>query len=141
MADGSAKKLCILCHGSSFDKLHTIIGLTATAAALGMEAHLFLTYGALWRVAKGSLDEALPRHDDDEVNVLYQRAVDSGALPSLEDLLENAKEIGVVRLYACTTSIKVLRLTPEELARVDAPMGHATFLEMASHPDARLVVV
>ena len=141
MAADSARKLCILCHGSSFDKLHTIIGMTATAASMGMEAHLFLTYGALWRVAKGTLDEAEPAHDDAEVNILYQRAIDGGVLPSLEDLLNSAREIGKVRLYACTTSIKVLRLTPDELSKVDAPMGHATFLEMASQPDARLVVV
>ena len=38
MPPESARKLCILCHGSSFDKLHTIIGMTATAAALGMES-------------------------------------------------------------------------------------------------------
>ncbi|MCK6526664.1 DsrE/DsrF/DrsH-like family protein [Myxococcota bacterium] len=135
------KKLCILCHGSSYDKLHTVVGMTATAASLGVEVHLFLTYGALWRVARRTLDEAEPAHDDAPVNEMYQKAIDKGLVPSLEDLLEQAREIGKVRLYACTTSIKVLQLTPEELRNVDVPMGHATFLEIAGAPDARLVVV
>lgn len=141
MAAESARKLCIVCHGSSYDKLHTVIGMAATAVSLNMEVHLFLTYGALWRVAKGTLDEAVPALDDPEVNTLYQKAVDKGVVPSLEELLEAARELGRIRLYACTTSIKVLQLTPEELQRVDAPMGHATFLDLASAPDAKLVVV
>ena len=53
--------------------------------------------------------------------------------------LETLRERGGVKVYGCSTSVKVLQLTPKQLGRVDAVMGHASFMSIAE--GGQLVVI
>jgi len=107
------------------------IGLAATAAALGREAHLYLTYEALFAWCRTNIDDLPVQHTDPSVQELVENAVERGTVSELSQLWDSAREAGTVRIYACSTSAQVLRLEPEELTKVDAVMGHATFMKMA----------
>lgn len=135
-----AHKLCILAKGDSFEQLHTMVGLVSTAASMNWECHVFLTYGALFRFVSGTMGEAEVRIATPEVATAYRKGIDSGKIPELDDLMQEARELGGerLRLYGCTTSVKLLHLDEGKLRKVDSLLGHASFLALV--PGGQLVV-
>ncbi len=138
MAD--PKKLFILAKGDSYEQLHTMVGLVATAASMGWEAHVFLTYGALYRYVHEEMAEAEVTFTTPEVKKAYIKGIDAGRIPDLDELMDEARELGGdrIKLYGCTTSIKLLHLEPKLLERVDTLLAHASFLHMVG--DGHLVI-
>ncbi len=132
-------KLALIVQSSSYNRLHLMTTLIATAVALGWEASAFLTYGALQRYVTDTMDEAKPSLDDPEINQIYADGIHHGAIPSIRDLLDQAKRNGAVKIYGCSQSTMLLRLTPEQQRRLDGVIGYTTFLTSAV--DARLVVI
>ena len=139
MAD---QRLCILVKGDTYEKLHTMVGLVATAATMGWECHVFLTYGALYRHVQGTLAEAEVGFSTPEVKKAYEKGVDNGKIPDLDELLEEARELGGdrIKLYGCTTSIKLLHLQPKVPEQVDSLLAHGSFLQLVGRPNTQLVV-
>jgi predicted peroxiredoxin len=133
-------QLCISAKGDSFDRLHTMVGLVSTAASMGWEAHVYMTYGVLWRFCDGSMTEAEVDIRTPIVRERYIKGIDSGRIPDLDELFDEAREVGGdrVKLYACTTSVKLLQIPAEQLEPFDGLLGHASFLQIAQ--DAKLVV-
>ncbi|MFH1857305.1 MAG: DsrE family protein [Candidatus Omnitrophota bacterium] len=133
------KKIAIIVQGSSYDKLHLMATLAATAVAMGQEAHLFLTYDALSRYVNGTLDEAKPALDDEKMSAVYAEGIEDGRIPSVTDLLRQAKEKGVVKIYGCSQSVSFLRLDATKTKALDGVVGYTTFLSSAM--DAKLLVL
>ena len=133
------KKIAIIARGSSYDKLHLMATLVATAVSLDGEASVFLTYDALIRYVNGTLDEAKPALDDDKMNAIYTEGIEEGRIPSITDLLRQAKEMGNVKIYGCSTSVAFLRLDSKLTKKLDGVIGYTTFLTSAL--DAKLVVI
>jgi len=133
------KKLSIIVQGSSYDKLHLMATLVATAVSIDGEANLFLTYDALDRYVNGTLDETKPGLDDEKMNARYADGIDDGRIPSITDLLRQAKEMGNVKVYGCSQSVAFLRLDPKLTQKLDGVVGYTTFLTSAM--DAKLVVI
>jgi peroxiredoxin family protein len=138
MADGESgarkpKKLCIYAKGDSFDRLHTMVGLVSTAASMGWEAHVYMTYGVLWRYCHETMSEAEVEIRTPEVKALFVKGIDAGRIPDLDELFEEARELGQgrVKIYACTTSIKLLQMDSKLLEGFDGLLGHASFLQIA----------
>ncbi len=63
----------------------------------------------------------------------FPEAVRRAGIPDLDELFEEARELGGdrVRVYGCTTSVKLLHLDAAKLQMCDAMMGHASFLKIA----------
>ena len=135
-----SKKLCIYAKGDSYDRLHTMVGLVSTAASMDWEAHVYMTYGVLWRFCHRTMAEAEVDIQTPEVAKRYRRGIDSGRIPDLDEFFEEARELGGerVRLYGCTTSVKLLQIEPSKLEEFDGLLGHASFLQIAH--DSHLVV-
>ncbi|MBJ93144.1 MAG: hypothetical protein CMP23_01575 [Rickettsiales bacterium] len=136
----SRHKLCIYAKGDSYERLHTMVGLVSTAASMDWEAHVYMTYGVLWRYCHQSLGEAEVQIATPEIKKAYERGIDAGRIPDLDEFFEEARELGGerVRIYACTTSIKLLHIEPKLLENFDGMLGHASFLQIAA--DGQLVV-
>lgn len=132
-------KLALIVQSSSYNRLHLMATLVATAVALGWEASAFLTYDALRRFVTGTMDEAAPSLDDPEINQIYADGIHHGAIPSVQDLLEQARRSGTVKIYGCSQSTMMLRLTPEQQQKLDGVIGYTTFLTSAV--EARLIVI
>ena len=81
-----SNKLAIYAKGDSFDSLHTMVGLVSTAASMGWEAHVYMTYGVLWRFCDGSMTEAEVAIRTPEVREKFIRGIDSGRIPDLDEL-------------------------------------------------------
>lgn len=135
-----AHRLCILAKGDHFEQLHTMVGLVSTAASMGWECHVFLTYGALHRFVNETMSEAEVGFATEEVASAYRKGIDSGKIPDLDALMAEARELAGdrLRLYGCTTSVKLLHLDEARLRRVDSLLGHASFLQLV--PGGQLVV-
>lgn len=133
-------KLCIYAKGDTYDKLHTMVGLVSTAATMGWEAHVYMTYGVLWRFCHEEMSDAEISISTPEVRKAYERGIDAGRIPDLDELFEEARELGgdKVKLYACTTSVKLLHIDADKLEPFDGLLGHASFLQIAQ--DGKLVV-
>ena len=133
-------RLCILAKGDSFEALHTMVGLVSTAVSMGWDCHVFATYGVLFRYVHGTMSEAEVHISTPEVAAAYKKGIDSGKIPQLDDLLAEAKELAgnKLRIYGCTTSVKLLHLDATLLAKCDSLLGHASFLGLVG--DGQLVV-
>ena len=137
--EANPRKLAIIVQSSSYNKLHLLATLVATAVATQGEAHVFLTYDALKRYVTGTLDEAKPSLDDEKMNRLYQEGIEDGRIPSITDLLRQAREMGVVKIYGCSQSTSLLRPDSKLTEKLDGVIGYTTFLISAL--DAKLVVI
>ena len=133
------KKLAIIVQGSSYNKLHLMTTLVATAVAMQGKADLFLTYDALYRYVTGTFDEAKPNLDDEKMNKIYEEGIEDGRIPSITDLLRQAREMGVVKIYGCSQSTALLRLDSKLTEKLDGVIGYTTFLISAL--DAKLVMI
>ncbi len=140
MSNERRNKLCVYAKGDTYDRLHTMVGLVSTAASMGWEAHVYMTYGVLWRFCEGTMGEAEVAITTPEVRERYVRGIDNGRIPDLDELFEEARELGgdKVRIYACTTSVKLLHIDAAKLEPFDGLLGHASFLQIAQ--DGQLVV-
>jgi predicted peroxiredoxin len=70
-----------------------------------------------------------------EVAARYRKGIDAGRIPDLDELFEEARQHGGdrIKLYACTTSVKLLHLGADMLGEFDGLLGHASFLRIAEN--------
>ncbi len=132
-------KLALIVQSGSYNRLHLMTTLIATSVAMGWEASALLTYDALHRYVTDTMDEAKPSLDDPEINQIYADGIHHGTIPSIQDLLDQCKRNGSVKLYGCSQSVMMLRLTMEQQQKLDGVIGYTTFLTSAI--DARLIVI
>ena len=111
------------------DKLQAAAVLTAGAAALGRPVNLFLQYWALdaFTRAKIDADHGLAP----EAGAAGRQAVDALARAgqaSWAETLRQAKDLGAVDIQACSLSMDLLHLEPDDLdPLVDGVEGVTAF--------------
>jgi peroxiredoxin family protein len=111
------------------DKLQAAAILTAGAAALGKPVHIFLQYWALDAFRADRIGRPLPlapeAGPDGAANVERMR---KQGQQSWAQTLRDAKDIGEVDIQACSLSMDVLEITPDQLdPLVDGVEGVASF--------------
>jgi peroxiredoxin family protein len=122
-----AADLMILAHAGSWDMRLQTSSLAASAAAAGEQVAVALYFAALdawvgkrWDV----LDPAPP------VSAARLESLD---LPPLSSLLAAGRAAGLIRVYACSASCRVLGLDLALVqASVDAVLGWQTFSRMTA---------
>ena len=77
------KKLCIYAKGDSYERLHTMVGLVSTAASMDWEAHVYMTYGALWRYCHETMADGEPEHVVQAIRKFLAPDRDVPPVPSL----------------------------------------------------------
>lgn len=119
--------LMILAHGGGWEMRFQVSSLAASAAAAGEEVEVALFFGALdaWVAGRwDALDPAPP------VSAERLERLD---LPPLSSLLAAGRESGLIRIYACSASSRVLGLEMERVqAAVDAVLGWQTLSRMTA---------
>jgi peroxiredoxin family protein len=117
--------LLILAHGGSWEMRFQISSLAASAAAAGERVDVALFFGALDAWAGecwDALDPALP---------LTAERLESLAMPPLSEMLAAGREEGLIRLYACSASVRLLGLDAARVqGAVDAILGWQSFSRM-----------
>jgi peroxiredoxin family protein len=117
--------LLILAHGGSWNMRFQISSLAASVAAVGERVDVALFFGALDAWARGRWDEL-----DPEPPVSAER-LESLGMPPLSEMLAQGREDGLIRVYACSGSTRMLGLeTAQVQASVDAILGWQSFSRM-----------
>lgn len=138
MADEGAGPLLVLAHGDSWERRFQVSSLVASAAAAGQRVDLALFFAALACWAEERWDDppppsappapaTAPEGGGVPRTVTAERLGDL-AFPPLTSLLAPAREGGLLRLHACSASVRLLGLPLERVqARVDTVSGWPTF--------------
>ena len=117
--------LLILAHGSSWDMRYQISALAASTAASEGQVDLAFFFGALDRWVRRQWDVL------DPAPPLTPERLESFDMPPLSEMLVPGRESGLIRLYACSASSRLLGLDPADLqASVDAVLGWQSFSRM-----------
>lgn len=128
-----SKKLSIIVFSGTTDKLMPVGILASGAAAAGYEVNLFFTFWGLKAITRNSVGRTLPvdKNYEESGPMMMQRMMEM-KYPSWDQLILQAKEVGEVKVYACSTSMEFFGLRREDLAEfVDDVVGVATFLDRA----------
>ena len=115
------------------DKLTAAGVLAVGAAAMGREVDVFLQYWALdaFRADRIHKDHGASPEAGAEGRELMQRH----SAQHWSELFRQAKEIGRVRIHACSLSMETLEITGEDLdPLVDGVQGVAAFFGQANGP-------
>ncbi len=132
-------KLALILQTHSYEKWHLAGTLAATTVAAGGEAHLFLAQEALLKYLDSSMDEASPSFQSQDLNEKYIHFLEDGKIPKPGSLFKKAKELGNIKIYGCSESVKLFHLESKLTQKLDAILGYTTFLDIAS--DAKLIVI
>lgn len=117
--------LLILAHGGSWEMRFQISSLAASAAAAGERVDVALFFGALDAWTRGRWDEIDPQPP------LSAERLEALGMPPLSEMLAQGREDGLIRLYACSASTRLLGLdTAAVQASVDAILGWQSFARM-----------
>ena len=135
------KKIALIIHSGTLDKLYCAFILGSTATSMDMEAHLYFTFWGLNALVKGGLEKArLPEDYKDMENQLKKKLREMN-YPTPYDLLKRMKASGLLKIYACSPTMKMFGIKKEDLIpEVDAIAGAAAFLDLASDADITLLV-
>ncbi|WP_069806365.1 DsrE/DsrF/DrsH-like family protein [Vulcanisaeta thermophila] len=136
-------KLSIIAWSGTADKLYPVAILTSAAAASGWEVEVFFTFWGLLAISKNYMPKTMERISSDYTQFASAvgSAIQSVGLPPWWELLKQAKEMGKVKIYACSTTMDLLKLKREDLADfVDDVVGAASFLERSSDANVTLFI-
>ena len=117
--------LLILAHGGSWDRRFQISSLAASEAAAGHPVDVALFFGALrsWVTREWDALDPEPPLEPARLHAL--------GMPPLTSMLKPARGQGLVRLYACSASLRLYGLDAAATqAAVDAILGWQSFARM-----------
>jgi peroxiredoxin family protein len=115
------------------DKLQAAAVLTAGAAAVGKPVHLFLQYWALdaFRSERIHADHGLAPEAGAQGRAAVDRLAQAGQVP-WHETLRMAKDLGGVDVQACSLSMDLLGIEPDDLdPLVDGVEGVTAFYDSA----------
>ncbi|ARM76765.1 DsrE/DsrF/DrsH-like family protein [Acidianus manzaensis] len=129
----SNKKLSIIVFSGTIDKLMPVGILASGAAAAGYEVNLFFTFWGLNSITKQAMQQMQPIDKNyEQFGPVMMKRMQEMKYPSWSELVREAKEVGEVKIFACSTTMEFFGIKREDLADfVDDVVGVATFLDRA----------
>jgi peroxiredoxin family protein len=125
--------LSLVLFSGTDDKLNAAAVLAAGAAAMGRKVNIFLQYWALDAFRKDRMGE--PRGLAPEAGPEGEAAYRAHGGQHWSEIFRQAKEIGDVKIHACSLSMEMFGLTVEDLdPLVDDQEGVASFFMDADGP-------
>lgn len=141
MAEKKRRKLAIIAHGGTIDRLYPVFILASAATAMDMEVHAYFTFWGLNTLRRGAMDEAgLPATHKPMEGQLRERLAEM-RYPTPHEMLKRLKASGLLKIYACTPTMEMFGVKKEDLIpEVDEVAGAAAFLDIASDADITLFI-
>jgi peroxiredoxin family protein len=116
--------------------------LATGAAAMGMEVEVFLTTWGLEAFRKGNYktNMRISKEYEDYGPIMMQQMM-AKKVPSWMENLKGAKEIGDVKVFACSMTMELFDMKLDDLEPiVDDVTGVATFVERARESQITLFI-
>jgi peroxiredoxin family protein len=135
------KKLALIIHSGTLDKLYCAFILGSTATTMGWEAHLYFTFWGLQAIVKGAMEKAALPSDYKQMEKPMREKLKQMKYPTPYELLKRMKSSGLLKIYACTPTMEMFGIKREDLIpEVDEMAGAAKFLTVAADADVTLLV-
>ncbi len=136
------ERMSIIIFSGTVDKLMAASILTTGGAAMGMEVEVFLTTWGLEAFRKDSYKTNMRVSKDfEEYGPVMMEQMKAKKAPSWMENFQNAKEIGDVRVYACSMTMELFGIKLADLEPiVEDVTGVATFVERAKDGKVTLFI-
>jgi peroxiredoxin family protein len=127
------ERMSLIVFSGTVDKLMAASILTTGAAAMGMEVEVFLTTWGLEAFRKDNYKTNMRVSKDfEDYGPVMMEQMMAKKVPSWMDNFKGAKEVGDVKIYACSMTLELFGMKLEDLEPiVDDVTGVATFVERA----------
>jgi peroxiredoxin family protein len=135
------KKLVLIVHSGTIDRVLCAFILGSTAAAMDIETHLYFTFWGLNLLKKGALDKAPLPATYKQYEEMMKIKLKEMKYPTPYEMLKRMKASGNVTVYACSPTMEMFGITKETLIpELDQIAGAAALLDIASDADITLLV-
>lgn len=127
-------KVAVLIVSGTVDKMMAGAIITSGVVANDMEADVFFSFWGLINLQKkGALPPTLS-YEAGPMGEAMMKIMQEKNVPSWIDTLRTAKELGKVRVYACSMTMDLLGVTKEDLDPiVDEVVGVGEFVAMSKN--------
>lgn len=136
------ERMSLIVFSGTVDKLMAASILATGAAAMGMEVELFLTTWGLEAFRKDNYktNMRISKEYEDYGPIMMQQMM-AKKVPSWMENLKGAKEIGDVKVFACSMTMELFDMKLDDLEPiVDDVTGVATFVERARESQITLFI-
>ncbi len=136
------ERMSLIVFSGTVDKLMAASILATGAAAMGMEVELFLTTWGLEAFRKDNYktNMRISKEYEDYGPIMMQQMM-AKKVPSWMENLKGAKEIGDVKVFACSMTMELFGMKLDDLEPiVDDVTGVATFVERAKESQITLFI-
>jgi peroxiredoxin family protein len=135
------KKLAMIVHSGTLDKLYCAFILGSTATTMGWETHLYFTFWGLQAMVKGQMEKAGLPEDHKNMEKQMRDKLKQMKYPTPYELLKRMKSSGLLKIYACTPTMEMFGIKREDLIpEIDEMAGATTFLNVAADADVTLLI-
>ena len=137
-----SKRMSLIVFSGTVDKLTAVATLATGAAAMDMEVDLFLTFWGLEAFKRGAKTQP-PRITAEYADYLpvMMELMQAKNVPHWLDTLRSAREIGTVKVYACSATMELFGIKLGDLEDVvDEITGVASFVERAKDADISMFI-
>lgn len=133
-------RMSIVVFSGTVDKLMAVSILATGAAAMGMDVELFLTTWGLEAFRRDHYKTNRKISQDfAEYASVMQEQMAAKRVPSWMENIKDAREVGHVKIYACSMTMELFDMQLSDLEPVvDEVTGVATFVERAK--DGRMTL-
>ncbi|MEM1574505.1 MAG: DsrE/DsrF/DrsH-like family protein [Nitrososphaerota archaeon] len=133
-------KISIILASERIDKIYPAIILATSSVALGWDAEIFFTFWALLALKKGYETKNVSL-DYNEYKESLIKMIESGKIPEWKNMIKSFKNIGKLKIYACSTTMDLFGINKENLEDfVDDIVGAPTFLSKAKDSEINLFI-
>lgn len=137
-----ANRMSLIVFSGTVDKLLAASILATGGSAMGMEVEVFLTTWGLEAFRKDAYktNQRISK-DFEEYGPVMMEQMKAKKAPSWMENFHNAREVGDVKIYACSMTMELFGMKLEDLEPiVEEVTGVATFVERAREGEITLFI-
>ncbi len=137
-----SEKMSIIVFSGTVDKLYPVGILASGAVAMGMDVDIFITFWGLNAFRKDQITQNTKiSRDFEEMGAAMMQMMQSKKVPSWYEILKRAKEVGNVKIHACSMTMDLMGMTKDHLADiVDDVVGVGSFIDLAKDSKITLFI-
>ncbi|MGC8608180.1 MAG: DsrE/DsrF/DrsH-like family protein [Vulcanisaeta sp.] len=135
------KKMAVAVFSGSIDRLTGLAMLVSGAVAMGMEVELFLQLWGAYSFRKDVIQKNMNFSEFQNLSSEVAKRLQELKLPSWFDLLREAKRMGNLKIYVCSTAAAIWKAKKEDFVDlVDDIIGVGEWVDKMSEADITLFV-
>ncbi len=135
-------RLTLVVFSGTVDKLMPVGNLAQGGVAMGMDVEIYLTFWGLNAFRKDQVKTNMKFSKEyEEMAGPMMQMMQKKNVPSWYESLKQAKELGNVKIHACSTTYGLMDMKKEDLDEiVDDIVGVGTFLDLARESKITLFI-